>query len=1624
MKQRMKRAVAFLCATVMAVSGCLVKNVVTSKASDSDAESHPVIKFNNPGIGVNVGDRVDLTKYGVQFEDGKTTEAKDLKWYGSKKTYTVPFTSPAIPAKVGDKIVLSNYKVEFEKGKASKVDAWKNGNQAIWTLDVAEEGVYQLTAKSGDKTKNIYVVASNSSDYVLYYNGFGTEDGYTSKVNNTDIISYNDFVNVADDASNPNYMTKVRTKAANTKYVIDNGRLYIQRTDGVHTTIAHLLLPTWLGEFGDYRVEMSTEANAYWEGNDTWLGLDLRAQNTQNLAEGQGNDPNNAAYLIDNYIAYIGEFKAGSKKAVGTDYCTGKLKFAGGDNKASVTTSGWTATDPFTLVATMNGNKLSVSAAQGDKTFGPAETNVTRDYDTGRIGIYAHHVFQYVDSIKVSLVNLDLKEEVSANTEIMDFTATQKGVTTLTVEDNKGNKKTIYVVAKAESDTEYVLWENNFDTATDAPYYDMGTTNEYDGFGRLYGSASYEVNEATGRLEITTGSSRGHYRFPEWIGQFGNYAIEMTEKTSKYDSKSTQIGLFARGGETRNYTPNYSVLLRYKGFASDGIALKVRKEWVDDNTKLSYNSNIVWGKTLNRSPIKPDNQYTHKLIVQDDLIDYQINDITRLYDVREREYKIGYAGVLIESGITISLDSVRVLFLPDIEAPEAPMSAIYDRETDVAGMADGSVIVKLPTTGSAARDIVCYWGNGTDKLNGYTHFAKTEVKNGETEVRVELGSNIMIPEGATEIRVYTENSAGESAECVCAPLPTGVSALTIGQEVMSFQVISDTHITKNINGYASVNFKKFLEKVYTNDADSKGIWIGGDLVDNGNLNEYETFQAIWDGVEAELGKELPDMHAIIGNHEFWGKDADGNRYTYKETMKNFNEFTGNSQTYFTEEIGGYNFIYLATSQLEKPDSPGSHTNAILGSAQLKWLERTLNKKAEENKPIFIFLHQALNETVAGSDASGVKDYDEMKEILKKYPQAVLFTSHSHMNLDTPQTMFPSSEGYCNMFNTAATSYLMNTHYTTRTITTDGAQAYYVEVYEDMLLVRGKDVVTDKWLPSAQFVIFLEGYEAPAPLAPEGDVYEIDFNNFTDAKGLEKDYDAFVIGALEEGAKEAKVEEAFVTADKGIRRNSSKVSTDPDGFNILTYTEQQYKNFEAELVYGQSWERYGLMFGGELGEFALNKQNGLVKATNGVAFAFTEAEGYRNVRGALTAGMPSSANNALKRTTDKLSSFVNSSGSATSNTNNEKLHTMKIRVVGDWMTMVIDDNEDSRVTVRIDGYTGGYISLVSNGSYKKTGAFNSLKIQALDDNAELGCEKPEEKDGFTSLAAMKNDFDAYYLADVKKSAIMEKVDFLNNWWFNKQGLLGRFKSGNGSETTKVDVLTYNKQEFVDFQVDFDYQQTYNRTGIIIGGEQGVFPIGYEDEKLIAKDGVMLFLEAEGKPNAMGNFTNGYTNKDQLRRIITTAELEGFLDADGAAGTNVDAKKVHHVTVVVKDKQVYVFVDGSDECAMYLTLPSDYDGGYVSLFSSAPKEFGMDNLMISETITQTIPAKEKLVTKNGNKVRIDFDVDVPDATGLQAYYLKKLDKKGTLEKRDIYSNWMLANGKLRNKQHQLEQTMLKK
>lgn len=157
-------------------------------------------------------------------------------------------TSPAIPAIAGKEIDLSGYTYN---GKSDILWKDENGN-AIDKYTPAEKGVYNLTAEIGGMTYRIYVVAKNESDaeYVLFETDFSK---YTSR----------------DELKADGY-----TLDYDATYTFEDGVLTIGNSPN---NIMHLVLPKWLGDFGNYSVV--TEAKLLAGGNaEYWMGIAYRIQ--------------------------------------------------------------------------------------------------------------------------------------------------------------------------------------------------------------------------------------------------------------------------------------------------------------------------------------------------------------------------------------------------------------------------------------------------------------------------------------------------------------------------------------------------------------------------------------------------------------------------------------------------------------------------------------------------------------------------------------------------------------------------------------------------------------------------------------------------------------------------------------------------------------------------------------------------------------------------------------------------------------------------------------------------------------------------------------------------------------------------------------------------------------------------------------------------------------------------------------------------------------------------------------------------------------------------------------------------------------------------------------------------
>ncbi|MFK0525198.1 metallophosphoesterase family protein [Paenibacillus illinoisensis] len=315
------------------------------------------------------------------------------------------------------------------------------------------------------------------------------------------------------------------------------------------------------------------------------------------------------------------------------------------------------------------------------------------------------------------------------------------------------------------------------------------------------------------------------------------------------------------------------------------------------------------------------------------------------------------------------------------------------------------------------------------------------------------------------------------------------------QPLVSFQVITDTHVRDQADHIYNRHLEKALADITSYAKGSSGIMHVGDVTDRGLPEEYKELERILD----RYRDDLPKIRYSIGNHDIgailWqdppinlttmtshevsevlgyieqaGEKESGitdilmsTEGIWEKRLNDFTAITGMKGSYHDHWIQGYHYIFLGSEQPHPKDCD-------MSAEQLNWLEAALSEQASPDRPIFVFLHQPLMDTVAGSMKDqgwfGVNQDAEVKAILSRYPQAILFSGHTHWQLEAPRTMYEGGGHLPAMFNAASVAYL----WTDEDEHLEGSQGLQVDVYTDQVVVRGRDYVTGTWIEGAEYTI--------------------------------------------------------------------------------------------------------------------------------------------------------------------------------------------------------------------------------------------------------------------------------------------------------------------------------------------------------------------------------------------------------------------------------------------------------------------------------------------------------------------------------------------------------------------------
>ncbi|MBP9988332.1 MAG: metallophosphoesterase, partial [Ruminococcus sp.] len=279
--------------------------------------------------------------------------------------------------------------------------------------------------------------------------------------------------------------------------------------------------------------------------------------------------------------------------------------------------------------------------------------------------------------------------------------------------------------------------------------------------------------------------------------------------------------------------------------------------------------------------------------------------------------------------------------------------------------------------------------------------------------------------------------------------------------VLRFTVASDVHIDDSNSDSEEARLAKLFSASYKyarSQSYSKldGAFFVGDISNNGSSSSMEKF---FDIVKKNVEPETY-VRAVLGNHEFYTNS--------QKAISRFLSASGYSESDIDFTMGGYHFIMLC------PENGGRGFT----SKQRTWLSNRLAADAAEDptgtKPIFVFQHHNVKNTVYGSQAWGISD---LSSILSSYPQVVDFSGHSHYPINDPRSIWQGSftalnDGTLSYYEmgiagvTDSAIYPCDKHggYHTSRSRRDAAQYYIVEIDKNSAIrVKGYDLLSDTFI---------------------------------------------------------------------------------------------------------------------------------------------------------------------------------------------------------------------------------------------------------------------------------------------------------------------------------------------------------------------------------------------------------------------------------------------------------------------------------------------------------------------------------------------------------------------------------
>lgn len=332
------------------------------------------------------------------------------------------------------------------------------------------------------------------------------------------------------------------------------------------------------------------------------------------------------------------------------------------------------------------------------------------------------------------------------------------------------------------------------------------------------------------------------------------------------------------------------------------------------------------------------------------------------------------------------------------------------------------------------------------------------------------------PKDAVRIGLY--DSSGKRIGTV----PLGHLTPVKKTKLYSVGLVSDVHFGATTVGWnPSGKFDKAL--TYFESENCAFVANSGDNVQTGFYRESapDTF----DASQFALYKQICDAHEIdiyeiAGNHESYVKAITTNLTEYKD-------YTG-ADLYYSVSQGDDLYLFLGQPKGNTP----------MTDEALQWLYETL--EVNRNKRCFIFVHPHITNDSGNAtniytsnpifDWWGTKT-TVFKNLLSHYKNTILFHGHTHMMFECQEVDEAANYTEKNGFRSIHIPSLSRPCAIidgVRTYQDDKSYGYLMDVYDDCIVLNGRDFVNDEWIPTGTFKIY-------TPLV------KISAGTFTDSTGI-------------------------------------------------------------------------------------------------------------------------------------------------------------------------------------------------------------------------------------------------------------------------------------------------------------------------------------------------------------------------------------------------------------------------------------------------------------------------------------------------------------------------------------------